>query len=155
MFSGSFPWWLSASLQRVREEVTTFKHLSQNREIAVCSSLSCPGHTDSVSVCAAENPQSPELCAPQQHSQLSLPGPGTSLPFVLLTVPATLGLLVHPSSSRLQSGDCLKSFPHHCQSIVPSAGGFCLPSRRAWRVPPTSVYLLVSSCRFTAPCFIP
>ena len=74
LFSGGFPWGLSVSLLRVRAAVTTSKHQSQNREIAVCSLLSSPGHTDSVAVGAAKNRQHYRLWAPKPLSQSSLPG---------------------------------------------------------------------------------
>lgn len=110
--------------------MTISKPLSQNREITVCSSVYSPSLTVSVSVCAAKNHRVLGCVPPQQHSQPVLPGPGPSLPFVLLKPPATSSLHVYPHSSRFQSGGAvLKSFPCFYQSVslcpVPSVGGFC------------------------------
>ena len=72
LFSGAFPWRLSASLPRVRAEETVSNPLRQSRETVVCSSVSPPGHTVSVSVRAAIN-CSVLGCAPL----CSLPSPAS------------------------------------------------------------------------------
>jgi len=102
-FLGAFVlWWLSTSLLRVRAEVTISKPLSQDREIAGCSSVSSPGHTNSVSVCAAKTTAS-WVVYPTAALPALVPGPGMSLPFVLLKPPAAPSSHACPHSSRFQS----------------------------------------------------
>jgi len=133
--SGSFPWWLSTCLPRVRAEDTVSNPLPQNREIAVCSSVSSPGHTISVSVCAAIN-CSVLGCAPlsrapsprlrvraQGHVSTLCASKTTSHPQFICTAP-----LLQDSVW----GAAIKSFPRHyqCASLCPvcSVGGYRSPA---------------------------
>ena len=131
LFSGGFPWWLSASLPRVRAEETVSNPLPQSREIAVCSSVSSPGHTISVSVCAAIN-CSVLGCAPLR----SAPSPASRSGHVS-------ALCASKTASRSQFargnpplwvsalGAALKSFPCHYRS-----SSLCpIPSKRGCRSP--------------------
>ena len=165
LFSGGFPWRLSASLLRVRAEVTTIKPLSQNREIAVCSSLSSPGDTVSISVCASKNYILPGCSTTEQHTQRCTPRPGSSLPFVFLKLQATRSLCVCICSSWILAGGWTKVLSPQlrvCESVPCPKHETLLRSSFiscSWHqlmvAPPPSVYLPISALRISAPCFIP
>ena len=69
--------------------------LSQNREIAVHSPLSSPGHFNSVSVGAAKNPAASWVVHPTATLPGIAPRASTSLSFMLLTSPSAPGSCAH------------------------------------------------------------
>ena len=150
-------------LLRVRAAVAISKPLSQNREFAVCSSLSFPGHFNSVSVGAAKNPAASWVVCPTATLPAVAPRAGTSLSFVLLTLPdppvpahtPELSVSVWSTCFQAPGFSLVSPQPPICKSgPLPSAGGYCFPvpeGSSSFTLPFIFRYL----CTFTAPHFVP
>ena len=160
---------------RVRAAVAVSKPLSQNREIAVCSSLSSSGHPHSVSVGAAKNPTASWVVCPTAVLPILAPNACTSLPFVLLTPPAAPSScvrselpvsvwFVHAPELQFSVWSCACSqapgfslvsgqLPVQESSPLPSAGGYCFPVHPSVVAASPSVYLPIPVHRFMVPHF--
>lgn len=124
-------WSIYASLLSVRTEVVTIsKPLSQNNEIAVCSSLSPPGHTASLSVCAAKNcsilhcrlhSRTPVLTPRAGHSAHSASKTASCTPVHTCTP-------VVPGSSLVGYPKVLSPWLPVCESVPSPQCGRLLPS---------------------------
>lgn len=136
-------WQFYLSLPKVRTKMATHKPLTWDREIVVCL------HWD------FEDTQSPFLCAlpitadfccgtcPQQLFNISIPGLGHDLPFVLLKLQAALCSHGHNQSSWILSESFSKalSFPILLYEFVPQSP--------VWMFMHSSVILL-SQCQLLA-----
>ena len=159
---GAFVLWrLSAHLPGVRAEETVSNPLPQSRETSVCSSVSSPGHTVSVSVRAAIN-CSVLGCAPLR----SAPSPASRSGHVS-------ALCASKTASRSQFargnpplwvstlGAALKSFPqrYRSASLCPSTARKAVPHRRCRiptsRHPPAAVSPPICAHRITVLRFVP